>query len=84
MEFRFFWSLFGVASMVIASRKGRSGCAWFLVGILFGPFGLLVAFLPSTDAEVKEEVQSGRDHSEWKKCPSEHLHPRSGGDRADD
>ena len=69
MEFVFLWLLFGIASMLIASAKGRSGCAWFVVGIFFGPFGLLVALLPSTDSQVKQEVQSGAPHDEWKKCP---------------
>jgi hypothetical protein len=29
-----------------ASSRGRSGFRWFLMGVLFGPFGLLVAAMP--------------------------------------
>jgi hypothetical protein len=38
------WLLFGVVSAVVARKKGRSGCAWFGLGVLLGPFGLLLAF----------------------------------------
>lgn len=39
------WLLFAIFSAVIASNKGRSGVGWFLIGLLFGPFGLIVGFL---------------------------------------
>jgi predicted RNA-binding Zn-ribbon protein involved in translation (DUF1610 family) len=38
------WLLFGVVSAVVAKKKGRSGCAWFALGVLLGPFGLILAF----------------------------------------
>lgn len=43
MGYFVFWLLCGVASAVIASDKGRSGVAWFFLGVLFGPFALVVA-----------------------------------------
>jgi hypothetical protein len=44
----FVWLLFGVASIIVASQKNRSGCAWFALGFLLGPFGLLfILLLPS-------------------------------------
>lgn len=47
MEIAILWLLCGIASAAIANSKGRSGCGWFLLGILFGPFGFVVAALPS-------------------------------------
>lgn len=46
MEWVFIWLFCGVISAAIASGKGRSGCGWFLLGILVGPFGFAVALLP--------------------------------------
>jgi len=46
-----FWVLFPIFSAGIASSKNRSGVGWFLAGLFFGPFGLLVAFLPTIDSE---------------------------------
>ncbi|GAB0149563.1 MULTISPECIES: zinc ribbon domain-containing protein [unclassified Marichromatium] len=41
------WVLFPVFSGVIASARGRDVLGWGLVGLLFGPFGLVVGLLPS-------------------------------------
>ena len=51
----FFWLLCAVFSAVLARSKGRSG-AWFFVGLLFGPFGLLVGLMP----EQRAQKDSGR------------------------
>jgi len=40
------WLFCGIIAGVIANRKGRSGCGWFLLGILLGPFAFAVALLP--------------------------------------
>jgi len=37
--------LFPIFSAIIASNKGKSATKWFFVGLLFGPFGLIVGFL---------------------------------------
>lgn len=47
MELVLIWCLFGIVAAVIANTKGRSGCGWFLLGMLFGPFALVIALLPS-------------------------------------
>jgi Tfp pilus assembly protein PilE len=67
MEFVLIWVLFGIISAVIASNKGRSGCGWFLLGVLLGPFGLILALVVSKNLATVEEkaVQVG----EMKKCP---------------
>ena len=61
------WVLFGVISTVVASNKGRSGCGWFLIGILLGPFGLIFALLVPQDqgALEREALSTGA----MKKCP---------------
>ena len=39
----------------VASSKGRSGCAWFLLGIFFGPITLLAAAVMSPDYRALDE-----------------------------
>ena len=51
MEIVLLWFLFGIFSAVIASGKNRSGFGWFFVGLVFGPFGLVVAFLPANEED---------------------------------
>ena len=46
MEFILIWIFCGIVCSMIAKGKGRSGCAWFALGILFGPFAFVVAALP--------------------------------------
>ena len=67
MEIVAIWFLFGIVSAVIASNKGRSGCGWFIVGTLLGPFGLILALVVSKNqaAVEKDALRSG----EMKKCP---------------
>jgi len=43
MEILLIWLLFGIVSAVVASNKGRSGCGWFALGVLLGPFGFILA-----------------------------------------
>ena len=67
MEIIIIWFLFGIVSAVIASKKGRSGCGWFLLGVLLGPFGLILAVVASRRQGIveKKAVQNGT----MKKCP---------------
>lgn len=46
MEFVLLWLVFAVFAMIGAGQKNRSGVGWFLIGLLFGPFGLLVYLMP--------------------------------------
>ena len=61
------WLLFGVVSAVVASNKGRSGCGWFALGVILGPFGFILALIvPKNEAATdKAAVNSGA----MKKCP---------------
>lgn len=47
MEILLLWVLFAVFSGVIADSKRRNVIAWALIGLFFGPFGLIVGLLPS-------------------------------------
>lgn len=52
MDFLITWMFIGLISALIASRKGHSGCGWFLLGILFGPFGLVFALMVPRNKEM--------------------------------
>jgi len=66
MELLLFWILFGVLCAAIAFNKGRSVGGWFLLGILFGPFALVVGLLPKIESVMEmKAVESGT----MKKCP---------------
>lgn len=63
------WALFAVFSAAIAGSKNRSVVIWFLLGVLFGPFALLVAFMPKLeDADVADARRRG-ESDEHRKCP---------------
>lgn len=61
------WILCGAISAFVASYKGRSGCGWFVLGALLGPFGLILSLvIPSNAARIEiEAILSGV----YKKCP---------------
>jgi hypothetical protein len=68
MEFALvIWILFGVVSAVVATNKGKNGCAWFALGVLLGPFGLILSLVEPKDQTAVEQkaVSSGG----MKKCP---------------
>jgi len=49
MNYLIGWVLFGVAAFSVAKSKGRNTILWTLLGLLIGPFALLIlAFLPTT------------------------------------
>jgi len=59
----FFWLLCAILSAVIASSKGRGGFGWFLLGLIFGIFTLiLVAILPNlTKREIRKVRREVKD-----------------------
>lgn len=67
MSFVVIWLLFGMVSAVVATNKGRSGCGWFVLGVLLGPFGLILALVVSPNRPVVE-AQAVRER-DMKKCP---------------
>lgn len=50
------WIGFGVLSSMIARRKGRDPGGWFFIGFLFGPFGLMAAFIVEDLPEAGDTV----------------------------
>ena len=61
------WLLCGFVAAAIYQRKGRSGLAAFIIGVLLGPIGVILALLSSTDQDAVEEKQL--KSGEMKKCP---------------
>lgn len=61
------WVLFGIAAAIAANGKGRSGCGWFAMGFLLGPFGLLFVLLAS---DKRQQATAGTAHDgATRKCP---------------
>lgn len=56
MGYIILWFLFAIFSAIIASNKGRSVVGWFLVGFVFGPFGLVVGFLSALNEKVSDNT----------------------------
>lgn len=73
MEYVIIWLLFGFVAMIIASSKGRTGCGWFILGCLFGPFSLVVAALPSLTPPPAPPTQPHAPHAgaeaDSRRCP---------------
>lgn len=64
----FFWVLFAIVVGWLATQKGRSGIAFFLIALVFTPLlGLIAVLLVRPDYERLEQkaLASGR----LKKCP---------------
>lgn len=61
------WIVFAIITTVIAVNKGRSGFAWFFVGLFLGFIGIILALVVSRHEDVLESkaVATG----EFRKCP---------------
>ena len=69
MELLLFWVLCGVGAAVIASNKGNSGVAWFFVGVLLGPIGLILSLVVAGDPAVVERKKiEGGGYRRCDKC----------------
>jgi len=42
MELLFLWAVFGCAAYSVAKGKNRRGVVWFFIGLLIGPFAVLL------------------------------------------
>jgi uncharacterized protein UPF0547 len=58
--------LCGAIGMRITKGKGRSGGAGFWLGFLFGPLGILIAAILSTDHSARDESE---DRHDTRTCP---------------
>jgi hypothetical protein len=66
MEYVVIWFFCGTISALLASNKNRNTKVWFIIGFLFGPIGVLVAFFMQDLKEIEEEqkkklAQSSKD-----------------------
>ena len=61
------WLLSGIVSAMVANNKGLSGCAWFVLGFLLGPLGLILALLVPKNVPALE--QKSVDRGEMQYCP---------------
>ena len=64
----FLWFLCGITAASIARNKGDNGCFGFILGILLGPIGVIIALLSSPKQAKLDEraLKSGK----MKKCPA--------------
>jgi ribosomal protein L40E len=54
------WIVCGFVAAAIASSRGAAGGAGFILGILFGPFGILIACFMGGEAEkTAKQVSTG-------------------------
>lgn len=61
------WLLCGLTAAVIYRQKGRSGAVAFVVGVILGPIGVLLAALSSADKPAIEAQQLATGAA--RKCP---------------
>lgn len=47
------WALLAIVTAVVAKSRGRSGFGWFLIGVLFGPLGLVIALALSRQTRCR-------------------------------
>jgi hypothetical protein len=62
------WIVCGIASAVIASNRGASGCLWFGLGVLLGPIGLAASFVSGKGQRPCPFCRKNI-HAEATKCP---------------
>jgi hypothetical protein len=60
MEFIIAWIMFGVAAAVMAKGKNRNVVLWVIIGLLIGPFALLIIGLMKALPAVDEGEEAGR------------------------
>jgi hypothetical protein len=71
LEYVALWLICGLVSAIVASSRGANGCGAFLVGMLLGPFGIIIAFVMPAKARVA--VKAARDGlpPAWlRECPA--------------
>lgn len=61
------WILCGIIGTLVMERKGRSGFGGFLLGLLLGPLGVIIALVLGSDQAAldRRSIASGQQ----RKCP---------------
>lgn len=67
MELVLFWLVFAVFAMIGANQKNRSGVGWFFIGLLLGPFGLLVYLMPKATVPDVEGYAAREEYERRKR-----------------
>lgn len=67
----FLWLGCAIGATIVAISKGRSGCGWLILSIIFGPIALLGIATASKDQDAakKREVKAGFQDGKLRKCP---------------
>jgi hypothetical protein len=52
LEYLIIFFCFGMLAGLVAAAKQRSICGWFLLGLIIGPFALVVLLLPRLGPEL--------------------------------
>jgi len=55
LEYLILWSLFGFAAASMAQGKNRRKEVWFFIGLLLGPFAVLIVALMKTAEGPKQK-----------------------------
>ena len=56
---------FGLICAILAYQKGRNWAGWFLLGILFGPFSVIILLILGDKRQIKKDIINYK----MKKCP---------------
>ena len=62
------WLLSGIIAGMIASSKHRSGCGFFILGLIFGPLAILAAAVMSRDESAV--TRAAVDRGDMYFCPA--------------
>ena len=57
------WLLFGVVTAVTAANKGRNWFGWFVLGVLLGPFGLILSLVVADNASKEAGLERIEIHT---------------------
>jgi len=68
MIFVLIWLVCGIVAGVLAEQKGRSGCGWVVLGLLFGPLAILVVVVASPNEQKRE--RAGLQSRQLRRCPA--------------
>ena len=65
MTLAFMSLFFAIFSAILASKKNRNFVGWFFTGLLFGPFTLLVVFLPLLPEKTEDNSKLWTSWKFW-------------------
>ena len=69
MELLIIWILCGVISLVVATNKGRNAFGWFVLGVLGGPLGLVLALVvPKNQKTLESQALERGDMTKCHSC----------------